>query len=435
MSASVLVVLAALLAACGSGAGSGAGTDAPDATPVAGDGPVTLRFWYMPNGSEPGAAMQAELDAFTEAHPGIEVEGTIVTWEKALTSLATATQSGAGPDVTQLGSTWVSGLAETGPFRAWDEPAIDELGGRGAFVPESWASTMDASGATVAIPWVVDTRVLFYRTDIFDELGLDPEVALADWESLEATLAHIEAETDIVPWGVPGRNDWNVVHNAVPWLWSAGGNVVSDDGSQVLLDSEESLTGLMTFQRLVSRYGHEGALASSDADSQQLFADGEYAITMSGPWFVSFLSNAPDNPTHENWAVAPTPAGPGGRSSFLGGSHLAVFDETEHPEEAAALIAFLTSKESQDRYADTIGMIPARSDADKPDGFAEALASGRQYTHFPGWLEVETTLQRYLSRMWERVETTGEPLDESEMRALLAEAHAGLAAALERREH
>lgn len=218
------------------------------------------------------------------------------------------------------------------------------------------------------------------------------------------------------PLNIPGRNDWNVVHNATPWIWAAGGAILTEDSTASALSGPEAVNGLQQFQRLVARYGHPGSLTSTDAASQELFAAGEFAITLSGPWFEGILldDHAEAMPS-ELWSASAVPAGPEGRVSFLGGSHLAVFDSSEHPEDAMALVAYFTATEHQERASALTGLLPANvsaavSTGTVADAFGDALASGRHYPAVPVWLDVETILQRSFSTMWADVESTQTPM-------------------------
>jgi multiple sugar transport system substrate-binding protein len=220
---------AALLSACG---GAAPGTS-PAAEPVAASAPGegrVVEFWYMPNGTDPAGLLRAEIERFEEANPGIRIEPVELAWESALTRIITAATSGAGPDVVQLGTTWVPGIAELGALATLSEEEIDAIGGRDAFVDASWTSTSILNSAeTVAVPWFLDTRAGFYRTDLFAELGLDAAEAFADWDAFEATLQAIRDDGTVHPLAVAGANDWNVVHDLAPWIWGNGGGFLTPE--------------------------------------------------------------------------------------------------------------------------------------------------------------------------------------------------------------
>src|SRR6266545_480619 len=217
-----LVALSALLVmACGGGGGNtasttsvGYGKDQPK---------VKVTFWYMPNGAAPNDYFKAEAAAFNAVHPNIEVEGTLTDWGDAFNKITTALTSGVGPDVTQLGTTWVGAFSKTGGLHPLSQGEIDGLGGKSAFVPAAWSSSgLVGSNQTTAVPWFIDTRAIYYRADVLRDLNIDPATAFKDWDSMDQTLGKIKAAGKIQPLGFPGKQAYDVVHNFAPWVWDAG---------------------------------------------------------------------------------------------------------------------------------------------------------------------------------------------------------------------
>src|SRR3981081_4697075 len=129
-----LAVLGAFLAACSparppaTATGVGYGKDQPA---------VQINVWYMPNGSAPDDYFRTEAAGFNAAHPNIHVKGTPVSWGDAFNKITAALASGVGPDVTQLGPTWVGAFSRTGGLHQSSQAEIDGLGGSSAFFPAS----------------------------------------------------------------------------------------------------------------------------------------------------------------------------------------------------------------------------------------------------------------------------------------------------------
>src|SRR3954471_8028452 len=107
-----LMAIAAVAALTTPGcAAAGTGGPAPAVLGYAADRPaVTIDFWYMPAGGPiQDQAVVKEAQEFHAAHKNITVNPVRVEWDDALTRISTASTSGEGPDVTQLGTTWVGG--------------------------------------------------------------------------------------------------------------------------------------------------------------------------------------------------------------------------------------------------------------------------------------------------------------------------------------
>ena len=87
------------------------------------------------------------------------------------------------------------------------------------------------------------------------------------------------------------------------------------------------------------------------------------------------------------------PTGPQGKAyTFVGGSDLMIFKSTEYPNEAWALLKFLSEDQTQKDYAQLLGMFPARLDPQQQVGqssenhqaFFEAIVS---FVQNPGDLD------------------------------------------------
>jgi multiple sugar transport system substrate-binding protein len=150
--ASAILALACLVAAgCGSSAN---------------DHGVTLRFWAL--GRE-GEVVQELVRDFERENPDIRVQVQQIPWGAAHEKLLTAYVGGATPDLGQIGNTWISEFAT---LRAI-EPLDARLGGgvdSSRFFSGIWDTNV-LDGHTYGVPWYVDTRVVFYRTDVLARAG------------------------------------------------------------------------------------------------------------------------------------------------------------------------------------------------------------------------------------------------------------------------
>ena len=106
-----------------------------------------------------------------------------------------------------------------------------------------------------------------------------------------------------------------------------------------------------------------------------------------------------------NVGVAPMPAGPSGKGfTFVGGSNLMMFKNTKHPNEAWALMKYLSGDAVQKEYANLMGMFPARLAPQKQVGqtdpdheaFYSAIQQGRTYAPIPQWAQIENAYKNRL---------------------------------------
>lgn len=395
--------------------------------------PISLKIWIMPNGPDPAGAIQTELDEFMKLHPNVTVEAEVIDWGSAWAKITTAATSGEGPDVSQLGTTWVGAISAMGALRPFEPDEIAAMGDAENFVEASWKTCNPVdSGFTTAMPWFVDTRAVIYRTDVLEQAGVDPAEMFAAWDGFVAGLEKIEAAgLEIKPMAFPGKNDWNVLHNFAPWVWEAGGDMLNPGNTAAVFNSPEGIEGVKFYASLYTQgFTPEDALELNSAQIDGLFSDGSVAMVISGPWMIKGARTPEDqggwkeSEAAQNLAVAEIPAGPAGRYTFVGGSDLTVWRGSKHPEMAVELVKFLTSKESQIRYGLNIGMLPAVKEAladpsfaDDPDYqvFVSAVENGKSYPAIAAWGPIETAMVKSLGALWDDVAGVYGPFDADTM--------------------
>lgn len=386
-------------------------------------------MWVMPNSLNPVGDIENLLKPF-EQKTGIKVKVTSVDWGAGWSKITTAATSGDVPDLAQLGSTWVSAIAGMGALEELSKEAIASLGGSATFVPVSWQTTgIEGSGKTSAIPWFVDARGLFFRTDAFAKAQLSAK-DLDTWDSFKASLKKLsDAELvlndqSMAPLGISGKNDWNVIHSLAPWIWMAGGDFLSADRKTCILDSDAVFNGISFYLSLVKDgFVPVEYLEFNTAQVSANFNSGACAMYFDGPYEIKTLTRpaseggAGDSPAAKNFAVVGYPKGPQGRFTFVGGSTLAIFKQAKNKAGAFEVIKYLTSKTPQIEYAKVSGFLPARREAFNDPFFAEdpqrkifkdAVFYGKTYPAIPPWGLLEPILTRRFGIMWDYVISSNE---------------------------
>lgn len=399
----------------------------------------TIEMWVMPNSLEPVADLEKLIKPFEE-ETGYKVKITSVDWGAAWSKITTAATSGDVPDVVQIGSTWVSAISGMGALEVLSKEAVKEIGGEKAFLPVAWKTTgIENSGKTTAIPWIVDARALFFRTDVLKKAGLKSR-DLNSWKSFKNSLQQIYDkdvfidDQSIAPLGISGKNDWNVIHSLAPWIWMAGGDFLGADRKTCVLDSEEVFKGISYYISLVRNYYVPiEYLELNTAQVSGNFNSGACAMYFDGPYEVKTLTRpaaeggAKGSTTSRNFAVTGYPKGPSGRYTFVGGSNLAIFKEAKNKVGALALIKYLTAVKQQVAYAKVSGFLPARkagfadpyfSNDKHRRIFKDATNYGRTYPPVPSWGLLEPILTRRFGIMWDYV-TSGADYDPEKIREQL----------------
>ncbi len=356
------------------------------------EGPAQLRFWAM--GRE-GEVVQALVREFEAANPDVRVTVQQIPWTAAHEKLLTAVVGGSTPDVAQLGNTWVP------EFSALH--ALESLGGRVArpggversrFFAGIWATNV-IDTTLYGIPWYVDTRVLFYRTDLLAAVGYDrmPET----WAGWREAMERLRRRMG------PGQypvllpiNEW-----AQPVIFGmqAGAPLLQDNGTR---GDFEGPRFRRAFEFYVGLFRDSLAPALSNteiANLYQEFARGNIAMYISGPWNIGEFSRRLPPELQDDWSTAPLPGPDGPGISMAGGSSLVLFRGSEHSDAAWRLIEFLSRPAQQVRFYQETGDLPAVREAwESPE-----LAENRYAAAFRTQLERVEPLPKVPE--WENIAT------------------------------
>ncbi|WP_265443483.1 sugar ABC transporter substrate-binding protein [Acetivibrio straminisolvens] len=415
----LVAVMALSLAACGgeepqTSPGPDQNQTSPDSNAGGNKEPVTLTLWIMPNSNTADQDFLNAIKPFTDANPHITVQPTVVDWGAAWTKITAAATSGEAPDLTQLGSTWTAAIGAMG--------ALVDLNGKidtSVFVD----STLQSAGIRgteqiYGMPWFAETRALYYRTDAAEKAGVNPETDFATWDKYKEALKklnNIEIDGQKLPaLGMPGKNDWNVIHNFAWWIYGAGGDLISEDGKTATFASEAALEGIKFYSELaVEGLMDKPSLEKNTSDIESTFCSGGYATSFMGPWVISTLKrNKAEQGIDlvDKVGVTMIPEGPKGRYAFLGGSNIAIFKSSKNQEAALELVKYLSTKEAQVAYSKVTNMLPTvkaayedpyfESDA-MVKVFKDQLQFAKHYASIPGWAPSETYFQQGLSKIWD----------------------------------
>lgn len=337
--AAALAVTGLALAGCGTNDDASAGP-APETDPDALSG--TIDVWAM--GAE-GEAMGVLADLFTEEYPDVTVNVTPVAWDVAHDRLITAVAGGQTPDVTQLGTTWMGEFAQIDALDPTPESVASD-----AFFEGAWDTTV-VDDTSYGVPWYVETRLLYYRTDLADAAGwTEPPT---DWDELKEMAQALRDGG--APNGISLGTSIGAWQQYLPFVWSNGGAVV-DDEMQFTLDDPANVEALEYYASFF-----EDGLSSAQPEGFDItpaFVQGTFPMFFSGPWHLALIDEVGGEDFADQWAVAPMPSGESA-TSFVGGSNLVVFRDTDQRDAAWAFVEFVSRPEIQSIWYEEVGALPA----------------------------------------------------------------------------
>ncbi len=326
-----MTAAALTVTACGRGSDSG-GTTAGQTGAAVNTGAATgeITVWAM--GAE-GDNLPKLTQDFESANPGVKVKVTAIPWDAAHDKFTTAITAGKTPDVAMVGSTWM------GEFAGMN--ALDPTPGsidKSAFF-EGAQKTTEVNGTSFGIPWYVETRVVFYRSDLAKKAGYD--TVPTDAAGLKSMAKAMQTKAG-AKWGIGlqagGQGSWQSI---MPFAWSDGADLTKDGGKSYNFDSPEILNAVKYYQSYFTD-GISDKAAPATPTTEPDFASGKVPMFVSGPWMMSSVEKVGGAGFKDKYNVAPIPAGSAGSSSFVGGSNFVVFKNTKNRDTSWKFVQWLT---------------------------------------------------------------------------------------------
>ncbi|MEG3630073.1 extracellular solute-binding protein [Streptomyces poriticola] len=359
----------------------------------------TLRVWlFQEVGNQPKeAVVDTVLADFEKAHEGTEVTVEYIPVEtRAQRIKAAFNDPASAPDVIEYGNTDTAGYVKDGglldvtaEFAAWDEAKDTDPTAR---------QSVTVDGKVYGAPYFVGVRALYYRTDVFERLGLDVPRTLDEVGS--AAEAVRAAEPDLYGIAVGGA----YTYGAMPFIWAHGGELATGKGGSyaAAIDSAAAQQGIEAYTSL---FGDDNCPAAKCAgmggnDTVTAFASGKAAMAIAG----NFSHQAVEaGKVKGNYAVVPLPGVERGSiaPAFAGGNNIGVLKSTSHRTLAVDLMKRLASKQTQAQLFDEMGFLPTFADVRQQAAakdpfvkpFVDTLAAGTRFVPAsPAWAQIDSSL-------------------------------------------
>jgi ABC-type glycerol-3-phosphate transport system substrate-binding protein len=192
-----------------------------------------------------------------------------------------------------------------------------------------------------AVPFDGESTGLFYRTDLFEAAGIAGPPTT--WEELQAAAEALTADGQYgyILFAPEAAYYW------YPYLWQNGGELLSEDGTQILFNSDAGKEAAEFYVGL-AQYSPPDFLNSNSYDGRVAFATGQVAMYVAGAWFASVLQDEfPD--IDGKWDAAPLPQKER-CATTVAGDALALPALGKNPDAAWKWIEFLSAPQNMARW-------------------------------------------------------------------------------------
>lgn len=361
-----------------------------------------------------GEALETFATDFERSHPGSTVAVQALPWSAAQEKLLTAFAADALPDVIALGNTW---LPQFVALRAL-APLDDLLGPAAHAIHAGFAATRASvtfEGKLFAMPWYLDTRLLFYRRDLLERAGF--KTPPTSWVGWLEQLAAISAASGPDRHGV--LMPLNEYEPLVAFCLQADTPLLRDDSTRGGF-RQPAVRDCFAYVASLYERGYAPALTSTQVpDLYSAFARGDFAFLISGPWNLGEFARRLPPDMQDKWATAPLPGRDGPGASLSGGVSLCVTSASRRKELAAALIAFLGTGAQQGRLYRITGDLPADPAVWSPThllhdpnskSFYDQLVLAKPPPRVPEWEQIATEMAATLERVVRKTETLDQAL-------------------------
>lgn len=307
---------------------------------------TVIRFWTRPFEDYTQRWYEYWIEEFNNTHDDVYVEVSFVPDSSWTEKLKAAQGAGTTPDV------WVVNLNEIAKeYSLGSLMPMDEYVGTEPFekLEETFQNVAKmADGHYYAMPYQVEAgQMLFYRKDMFEAAGLDPNQPPKSWEEVIEYAKKLTTDT------VYGIN-LNTDDHSLSWTTYGmqcnfnGGYSITENWDKANINNDNYREMFSVFKRL-----HDDGSAPESSISGTFgiagVAEGVCAMLCSGSWnFQRIVEDYPD--MVDLIGVAPAPNRDGDYthgSSAVGGWSLAVDAKSEHPKEAAEFVTWLLAGDPQ----------------------------------------------------------------------------------------
>ncbi|MDX0520577.1 extracellular solute-binding protein [Sinorhizobium medicae] len=338
---------------------------------------TTLNALFMAQAAYSEADVRAMTDAFAKANPDIKVNLEFVPYEGLHDKTVLAQGSGGGYDVVLFDVIWPAEYAANNVLLDVTDRITDEI--NQGVLPGAW-TTVEYDGKRYGMPWILDTKYLFYNKEILEKAGIKEPPKT--WDELAEQAKAIK--------------DKGLLENPIAWSWSQAEAAICDYTTLVsayggkFLDSGKpafaSGGGLDALNYMVTSYTSGLTNPNSkeflEEDVRKVFQNGEAAFALNWTYMYNLANDPKESKVAGKVGVVPAPGveGKSEVSAVNGSMGLGITTTSKHPEEAWKYIVHMTSQETQNAYAKLSLPIWASSyeDPDVTKGQEELIAAAKR---------------------------------------------------------
>jgi cellobiose transport system substrate-binding protein len=293
-------------------------------------------------------------EEYTKLHPEIEFEERIAEFADHHTNLTTHLATGSGAaDIEAVEVGYISQYtAQPDRFHNLLDLGAADL--EDQWLDWKWQQALSKDGESlIGLGTDVGGMAMCYRRDLFEQAGLPVErdevsaLWAGSWEDYVEVGRQYSAATG-------GDYFFESSGNMFRAMVEQADEGVYDREDQLVVESNPAIGDAWDLTVEAIEAGMSNRLQAWTPEWNAGFSEGTFATIICPAWMTSYIeTNAPDSAGR--WDIATVPGGAGN----MGGSHLVLPAQGDHPEEAYEFIEWLTAPEQQLKVFESTGNFPS----------------------------------------------------------------------------
>ncbi|HCM3803732.1 extracellular solute-binding protein [Klebsiella variicola] len=292
--------------------------------------------------------IRAMTSDFQKQHPDVKVNLEFVPYEALHDKIVAARGAGGnGYDVVLFDAIWP---AEFSRFDLLQDVssriAADE---REKIFPGAM-NTVVYQGKTLGMPWILDTKYLYYNKAMLDKAGI--KTPPASWQQVMDDAKVLK--------------DKGIVKYPLVWSWSQAEALVCDyttlvsgfggsfyQNGKLDFSTPASLKAVTLMKTSLDQgLSNPASREYLEEDVRKAFSNGDAAFALNWTYMYNMANDPKQSKVAGDVGIVPAPGDTPDKPGAVNGSMgLGIAKASQHPEEAWQYIHYLTSQPVQDKYA------------------------------------------------------------------------------------
>jgi ABC-type glycerol-3-phosphate transport system substrate-binding protein len=339
---------------------------------------ITITYWHQhPLSSDRGVFMEQLIAEFNATNPySITVQGQYIGGYGDVHNevIAGLRADGPLPNVVVAYPNSMADFARYGAVHFLDDYLDDPVAGM-LDIPDFSPGVLDYyrlseyGNQLAGLQHGRSIEVMYHNTHLITSAGITIPIT---WGAFETACISLTTET------VSGTIPTIDASRFATWLWSRGGELLSDDMNLARFDEQPGIESLLLFQELIN--GGYARLQYAKYEALEAFGNGHVGFTFGSSTGIPYYRAAMESSANHAWGVTQVPAVPGHEVVDSYGGGLGILHESEEMDLAAwRFIRWLTEPEQTARWAARSGYFPVRISAGTHPSVTQKLAEDPQY--------------------------------------------------------